>query len=79
MDDIYETDDLWLAAFLRVSRVDLLGHRRDERRHVFFRFAGQVECQQLRAIYLLGDVTLSLADFRMHLNRLLDIVKTNAA
>jgi len=73
-EDIFSTDNLYLAAFLMVKRIERVGNSRDERGRVTFKFAGKQECEQLRAQYELSEVTVSIPELVMHLNRLRDIV-----
>ena len=73
-EDIFVTDNLYLSAFLSLQRIERVGYSRDERGRVTFKFAGKETCDQLRARYELSEVSISIPEFVMHLNRLRDIV-----
>jgi hypothetical protein len=72
--DTFETDNLYLGAFLMLKKIDKVGNSTDERGHVTFKFADVEVCNQLRAQYELSDVTISIPDYLMYLDRLRDIV-----
>ena len=74
MPDQFETDNLYLGAFLLLRKIDKIGYTVDERGHITFQFADHDQCEQLRAEYELAEVTISLPDYLMYLDRLRDII-----
>jgi len=72
--DQFETDNLYLGAFLLLKKIDKIGYTVNERSHVTFQFADKEQCEQLRAQYELSDVSISIPDYLMYLDRLRDVV-----
>jgi len=73
-NEVFKTDNVYLAAFLAVRRMERLTYSVDENGRYTFIFADHDTCDQLRSQYELTEVQISMPDFIMHVNRLRDII-----
>lgn len=76
-EDIFETSQLNIAAYLYASGLSLLGNRRFGK-SIYFQFSEKRKAEQLVSSYFTGTATINPQDLFEKLNTLRDLIFSNS-